>query len=148
MSQPVLTLPPPLHHILDRFIIACQVDQRVISVILRGSYASGAADEFSDLDLGVITTNEAYQDFIASKWTFIQKLGEPLFQEDFDHQGIAFFIFSEGVDCELAIYPLSQVGQLHSSPTKVLLDKAGIFPEFFSPHHPLLQTIRSKLYAV
>ncbi len=49
--------PPPQHQVvLSRFVAACQADERVVAATLYGSHARGAADAYSDLDLGVITS--------------------------------------------------------------------------------------------
>src|SRR6266699_2767360 len=49
--------------VMNRFVEACQADERVVAAFLGGSYARGAADAYSDLDFGLITTDEAYEDF-------------------------------------------------------------------------------------
>ena len=48
---------------MNRFVAACQADERVVAAFLGGSYARGTADAYSDLDLCLITTDEAYEDF-------------------------------------------------------------------------------------
>src|SRR5437763_1869536 len=70
----------PHHHqvVLDRFVAACQADERVVAAFLGGSYASGTADAYSDLDLGLITTDAAYDEFVAGREAFIRRLGEPV----------------------------------------------------------------------
>ena len=82
--------------ILDRFVQACQSDNRVVAAFLVGSYVKGRADEHSDLDLYVITSDEAYDDFVAGRESFVRLLGEPLFLEDFDLPDIVFLIFPDG----------------------------------------------------
>ena len=51
--------------VISRFIAACQADERVVAAFLGGSYATGRADTYSDLDLFLITTDAAYADFFA-----------------------------------------------------------------------------------
>ena len=94
----------PYHHqiIMNRFIAACQADARVVAATLYGSYARDAADAYSDLDLGLITTDAAYVDFVAERATFIRLLGEPVLLEDFDLPHLVFVIFSTGAEVELA----------------------------------------------
>ena len=89
---------PPHHHqvIMNRFVAACQADARVVAATLYGSYARDAADTYSDLDLGLITTDAAYEDFVAKREAFIRLLGEPLFLEDFDLPNLVFVIFLVG----------------------------------------------------
>ena len=60
---------------------------------LGGSYARGAADVYSDLDLYVITADGAYKDFFAERAAFVRQLGEPVFLEDFDEYGFDLMLF-------------------------------------------------------
>ena len=51
----------PSHHVVvDKFIKACQADDRIVAAVLVGSYVKGKPDEHSDLDLYLITTEEGY----------------------------------------------------------------------------------------
>jgi predicted nucleotidyltransferase len=121
---------PPHHHqiVINRFVAACQADERVVAAFLSGSYARSAADVYSDLDLGLITPDEAYDGFFAGHNDFIRRVGEPVFLEDY-HGGDAdcvFFMFSDGTEGELAIGRESHFTHIHVGPYKVLLDKKGI----------------------
>jgi hypothetical protein len=62
--------------VLHRFVAACQTDARIVAAFLGGSAASGMADAYSDLDLGLITTDAAYADFTAQRAAFLRLLGE------------------------------------------------------------------------
>jgi predicted nucleotidyltransferase len=126
--------------IVDRFVAACRADERVIGAFLGGSYARGAADAYSDLDLYVITVDGTYMDFFAERVAFVRQLGEPVFLEDFDEYGfdLMLFMFSDGTEGELALGRAGGFQHIHAGPYVVLLDKAGIlvgtaFPE----QHPL-----------
>ncbi len=85
----------PHHHqmIMNRFVAAGQVDERVVAAFISGSYARGTTDIYSDLDFGLIITDEAYDDFFAEREAFIRLLGEPVFLEDYNGDG-ADFVFS------------------------------------------------------
>src|ERR687891_42010 len=91
---------PPHNHqvVMNRFVVACQADERIVAATHYGSYARGAADAYSDLDLGLLTTDEAFEDFVASREAFIRLLGEPLLLEDFDLPNMVFCIFSDGTE--------------------------------------------------
>ena len=93
----------PEHHqeILDCFIAACQADERILAAFLGGSYANGSADEFSDLDLFFITTDEVYEEFLTEREAFIRRLGEPLFLDDFGVAHGFCVIFSNGTEGDL-----------------------------------------------
>ncbi len=54
--------------------------------------SDNATDAYSDIDFGLITTDEAYDDFFPSREALIRLLGEPIFLEVFSDYGfdIAF----------------------------------------------------------
>jgi predicted nucleotidyltransferase len=142
----------PIHQaLIDRFVAICQADERILAAFLGGSYARGNADAYSDIDLGLITTNESYADFTVELKPFVKRLGEPVFVEDFDSQGIIFFIFPNGTECELAVGRASDFLHIHSGPHQVLLDKTGILNGVSFPAHEAepdkqLETLRRLIY--
>ena len=95
MCSQELQLPHNHQAVVDRFVEACQKDERIVAAFLRGSHSEGRADEYSDLDLSLITTNESYDDFVAEREAFVRLMGEPVFFEDFGSRGIIFFPFAE-----------------------------------------------------
>jgi predicted nucleotidyltransferase len=129
-----------LHHhqvVLNHFVAACEADARVVAATLYGSYAQGTADTYSDLDIGLITTDAAYEDFVADRAAFLRLLGEPLFLEDFDHPNSVFFIFSDGAEGELSLGRESQFNHNYGEPYRVLLDKTNILAgAVFPPCQP------------
>ena len=140
---------PPHHHqvIMNRFVAACQADARVVAATLYGSYARDAADTYSDLDLGLITTDAAYEDFVAKREAFIRLLGEPLFLEDFDLPNLVFVIFPGGTEVELALGHESQFHHTHGGPYRVLLDKknllaGAVFPRSQPAPAEQIETLR------
>jgi hypothetical protein len=112
--------------VVERFVAACQADERVVAALLVGSYASGTADAYSDLDLYLITTDEAYDDLLAGRAAFVRQLGEPLFLENFGSATSTFYILSDGTEGELGCGRAGQIQQLFSAPYRVLLDKGPI----------------------
>lgn len=145
----------PHHHqvVMNRFVAACQADERVVAAFLGGSYATGTTDAYSDLDLFLITTDEAYEDFKASREAFIRLLGEPVFLEDFNGYdfGLVFFIFRDDTEGELALARESHFNHIHGGPHRVLLDKKGILTgAVFSWREPdqaeQIETLRQYVY--
>jgi predicted nucleotidyltransferase len=114
--------------LIHRFVAACQADERVVAAFLGGSHAREATDAYSDIDFGLITTDEAYDDFFAGREAFLRLLGEPIFLEVFRDYGfdIVFFTFPDGVECELVLGRESRFTHIHVGPYKVLLDKKRI----------------------
>jgi predicted nucleotidyltransferase len=132
---------------MNRFVAACQADDRVVAAFLGGSYAKGTADAYSDLDLCLITSDAAYEEFFASREAFLRQLGEPLFLEDFGLPNNAFFIFSDDTEGELWFGSESHLDHIHSGPYRVLLDKKGIlvgavFPEQEPTQAEQIETLR------
>jgi predicted nucleotidyltransferase len=123
-------LQPPHHQqvIMTRFVAACQADERVEAAFLGGSYARGTADACSDLDLYLVTTDEAYDDFFAGRQAFLRLLGEPVLLEDFNGYGfdMVIFIFADGTEGELVLGRESHFTHIHGGPYRILLDKKGI----------------------
>jgi predicted nucleotidyltransferase len=120
---------------MDRFIAACQADERIVAAFLGGSYAKDKADKFSDLDLFFITTDEAYEDFLAGRESFIRLLGEPLFLEDFGVPHGYLIIFSNGTEAEIWFGRENKFKDIHEGPYRVLLDKKGILAGEVFPMH-------------
>src|SRR5215210_2015956 len=98
MNSQAIQPPHKYQDVLKRFVAACRADERVVAALLIGSYARGTADAYSDLDLGLITTDAAYEDFATGCAAFIRLLGEPVFLEDFDLPNNVFFIFPDGTE--------------------------------------------------
>jgi predicted nucleotidyltransferase len=121
--------------VTNRFVAACQADERVIAAFLGGSYARGAADTHSDLDLYLVTTDEAYEAFCAQRESFIRLLGEPAFLEDFGASHGLFYIFSDGTEGELWIGRESHFKHIHGGAYTVLLDKQGLLRGVDFPMH-------------
>jgi len=139
--------------LIDRFTAACRDDRRVVAAFLGGSLAAGTADDFSDLDLYLITPDADYQDFFGDRQQFMQRLGDPVFCEDFSEFGfdMVLFIYGEGPYGELALAPASNSHHIHGGPYKVLIDKTQMlqsvtFPYYFPPDEEKRRTLRHLIY--
>lgn len=144
----------PLHHqiITNRFIAACQADERVVAAFIGGSYARGATDIYSDLDFYLVTTDIAYDDFLAGSTAFVRLLGEPVFLENYngDWGDFVFFIFADGTEGELGLGCESRFHHIHGGPYKVLLDKKRIlegvvFPSYEPAQAEQIETLRGMI---
>ncbi len=143
-------IPPYQQGFIDRLTAACQADRRVLAAFLGGSHARADADEYSDLDLYIVTTNEGFQAFLAGKRNFLWQLGQPLFLEDFDNPAALFFILADGIEGELGIGCRSQFLHIHSGPHLPLLDKQGllqgvVFPPVESDNAARVETLRRQI---
>jgi predicted nucleotidyltransferase len=143
-------MPPHHQAVMDRFVAACRADERVVAAWLGGSYAGGTADALSDLDLGLITTDAAYDDFRGARQAFVRLLGEPVFLEDSRGHDVdvVFFFLADGTEAELVLGRESRFDHVHSGPYRVLLDKKGILAgATFTGYRPAqaeqVETLRS-----
>jgi hypothetical protein len=125
----------------------------VVAAFLGGSFAGGRADEYSDLDIYLVTADEAYDGFFAEREAFMHRLGQPVFLEDFNTFGfdMLIFTFADGVEGELALAPESHFEHIHGGPYKVLVDKKGVlegkvFPLLAPTEEQQLQTLRHLIY--
>jgi predicted nucleotidyltransferase len=140
-----LQLPDNHQDIASRFLAACQADDRIVAAFLGGSYARNEADRFSDLDLFFVTTDEAYEDFLVEKESFIRRLGEPIFLEDFGVPHGYCFIFSNTTEGEFWFGCESNFKDIYSGPYKVLFDKKNILVGEAFPTHIADQTRQLEL---
>ena len=138
---------------INRFVRACQGDVRVVAAFLGGSHVAGTDDEYSDLDLYLIVGDEDYDAFFAERRAFLSLLDEPVFFEDFSGFGfdMVVFIFSGGVERELALGRTSGFDHIHGGSFEVLVDKEGILEgQVFPSHEPTeveqRRTLRWLLY--
>ena len=115
--------------VVSRFVDACAVDDRIIAALLGGSRARDEADQYSDLDLCVITTDESFEEVMAEREALIRHLGELLFIEDFGLDRIVFFILADGTECELFFAREGALEEIHVGPFETLIDKRGILAD-------------------
>jgi hypothetical protein len=113
--------------VLERFVALCSADERIVAAFLGGSHARAEADEFSDIDLCLITTDAAFEEVVSGRRAIVEQLGVPLFLEDFGLDGIVFFILADGTEAELFFRRASDVDEISDvGPYRTLLDKEGI----------------------
>ena len=121
--------------VLDRFVGACKRDGRVLAAFIGGSFAAGTADAHSDLDLYLITTDASYDSFFAERAEFLGQLGRPVFLQDFSGFGfdMVIFMFSDGVEGELAMASEERYSHIHGGPFSVLVDKNALLEDAVFP---------------
>jgi predicted nucleotidyltransferase len=141
-----IQLHPNHQAFVDRFVKACQADDRIVAAFLGGSNVKGTADIYSDIDLSVITKDQSFEEFFKEREAFLRSLGDLLFLEDFDISYIAFYMFADDTEGELYFGRESQLDHIHSGPFKILLDKKNILTEaVFSEPEPALSEQIEKL---
>lgn len=146
-----MQLPSHQQAFVDRFIAACRADDRVVAAFLGGSYARGTADAYSDLDVYLVTTDDAYADFMADRRAFLSRLGEPVFLEDFEPLNLVLFVFADDVEGELGVGRAGAFTHIHGGPHQILLDKQGIltgiaFPGYQPERAEQIEKLRRQIY--
>lgn len=112
--------------VVDRFVDVCQQDPRIVAAFLYGSHATGAADVHSDLDLGLITTDQSHNQFVSDRADFARQLGDPVFIEDFGLSATLFVILADGTEVEITIGRENDFVHMAPGPVRVLVDKHAI----------------------
>jgi hypothetical protein len=115
-----------LEPFIERFIEACQADDRVIAAFLSGSHAAGQPDEHSDVDLCLIATDADRDALWEDREAFLRQFGEPLLLEDFGGNETAFFILADGTEGELTFGSEHNAAEIHRGPYRALVDKTGV----------------------
>ena len=151
MDLQELQLRPNHLSFLNRFVEACRADDRVVAAFLGGSNVKGYADAYSDVDICVITTDQAFEKFFKEREIFLRRLGELVFLEDFDIPDISFYIFADGTEGELYFGSENHLDHLHSGPFRILLDKKDIlvsvvFPPFEPSLSEQIEKLRRQIY--
>ena len=127
---------PRDNSVVNRFIDACAADDRIVAAFLTGSQATGTADAYSDLDLGVITTDAAFADVIADRRAIVSQLGEPLFLDHFGRDWNVFFILADGTEGEIFFGREGALEEVDVGPFESLLDERGILAGVAFPFSP------------
>ena len=119
--------PNDLQPFLDRFVTACEQDDRVVAAFLGGSHGRGEADAYSDVDLCVIAKDDAFEALVRDRAAFLGRLGTPLFIEDFGIADLVFFVLDDGTEGELFFGSEGRLEELEPGPTfRTLFDPGGI----------------------
>jgi predicted nucleotidyltransferase len=120
--------------LIARFSDACASDDRVVAAFVGGSIARGDADRYSDVDLCVVTTDEAADDVFADRETLAAQLGTPLFLEDWAGEASeVFVIFADGTDVEVFFVAESRIKEMQVGSILPLLDRTGLLANLDLP---------------
>jgi predicted nucleotidyltransferase len=111
-------------HLADRLVQLTEGDSRIEALLIYGSRAGGSADQFSDLDVGLVTADDAFDEVVADVRGMLDKLGTPLLLDDFGDPGELHAILAEGADLELIIDRASDL--VLEGPYRTLFDRAGV----------------------
>ncbi len=126
----------PQAAVLLRLLEAVEADPRVLALEIRGSVASGEADEHSDLDTRVWIADDQYDAALADLPGLARAVGTPL-DILFETPGSPFLFvqFADGVQLELAARRVSEA-KGRPAGVVVLLDRDGLLQDRYEPAPP------------
>jgi predicted nucleotidyltransferase len=124
-----VTHPDP-QSLIDRFVEVCLLDDRIVAAFLGGSLAREQADTFSDVDLCVITRDDAFDDVVAERASLIERLGEPVFVEDWGTNDVVSFVLADGTEAEIFFGREGALDELWPGQHRTLFDRDGILEGF------------------
>ena len=113
--------PTPL---FNRVISVVQADDRLLAALVFGSHATGTADAFSDVDIGLVVTDGAYDTVVAGRDDLVAALGDPLLTEDFGTPANVHVINADGPAYELILVRAADLDL--GRPYRVLIDKTEV----------------------
>jgi predicted nucleotidyltransferase len=120
--------------LIARFADACSSDARIVAAFVGGSVARGDADQYSDVDLCVVPTDEAADDVFADRAAIVTHLGTPLFLEDWGEEvPEVFVILADGTDVEVFFVAESRIAEMKVGPILPLLDRTGLLTNLELP---------------
>ncbi len=82
-----MTLPQPHQQFLDQALTILKQDGRLLGVAAGGSYINAALDEFSDLDLVIVSHNDSQAAIMAERHGLAESLGDLLQAFSGEHVG-------------------------------------------------------------
>jgi predicted nucleotidyltransferase len=133
--------------VIARFADACSSDNRVMAAFVGGSIARGEADQYSDIDLCVVTTDAEADDAFADREAFVARLGTPLFLEDWGQEDPeVFVILADGTDVEMSFIAEGRIKEMQVGPILTLLDRTGLLTNLVLPMRaPISADLASEL---
>jgi predicted nucleotidyltransferase len=124
----------PRDRVIARFTDACSSDARIVAAFVGGSVARGDADRNSDVDLCVVSSDEAADDVFADRAGIIAHLGTPLFLEDWGEAfPEVFVILADGMDVEIYFVAQGHLADMQVGPFLPLLDRTGVLTNLELP---------------
>jgi predicted nucleotidyltransferase len=117
---------PDPRSLIDRFVEICSNDERIVAAFLGGSLARDDADAFSDVDLCLIARDDAFDDVVSARTSLIERLGEPVFVEDWGTNDVVSFVLADGTEGEIFVGREGALDELRPGRYRTLFDRDGI----------------------
>lgn len=123
--------------LIVRFEAACTDDERIIAAFVGGSVARGTADDHSDLDLCVVTTDDGFDDVFTERASIVGALGRPLFLEVWgDEHPEVFTILADGSVVEMFFVRQRDLSVAEVGAIAPLIDRHGVLAAVDLPVRP------------
>jgi predicted nucleotidyltransferase len=115
-----MTLPPGLEHLplhrakLEAAAEFTETMAGVVGLVVSGSVATGSADEFSDLDLKIVTSDDAYDVSLAHREELVAACGVPVASftaEHVGHPGMLIVLYDDLVHIDFYLVPLGELAE-------------------------------------
>jgi hypothetical protein len=105
-----------------------QTDPRVRALFLSGSFGCGAADQYSDVDLLLVTDHGGQEEFLRSWPSILGSIVEVVFwQGPFLAAPLLNAITSEWLRCDLLVFDPDQIRIRSQKSLKILLDESNLY---------------------
>lgn len=125
MNEPIASV---MSGFLADAVRVCERDVRVMALLLGGSHASRSADDFSDLDLVIVCSDQDYETLMAARREFAGQFGELLSAFSGEHVGeprLLICLFDNPLlHVDLKFVTVDALAERVENPL-VLLDKDG-----------------------
>jgi predicted nucleotidyltransferase len=110
--------------VLQNLIEVAEADDRVVAAWLQGSRADGTADPFSDIDLYLAISDEAYESF--DRIEFIERAARVLVHAELPGNLGVVCLVQGPVKLDLLVEKISAIGQMQRPAAKMLVDKDDV----------------------
>lgn len=113
--------------LIDRIKGALESDDRVRALFLSGSFGAGTADQFSDVDLLLVTDSGKQEEFVRAWPGILGGIAEVVFwQRPFPGVPLLNAITAEWLRCDLLVFDPNQLRIRSRDSLKVLLDRSNL----------------------
>jgi len=114
--------------LIERIRTALQTDPRVRALFLSGSFGCGTADQYSDVDLLLVTDHGRQEEFLRVWLDILGSISEVVFwQRPFPGAPLLNAITSEWLRCDLVVFDRDQLRIRSQKSLKVLLDESNLY---------------------
>ena len=134
-----------IYEAIERVGQAAIQDGLCDAIILKGSIGRGDEDQYSDVDMYLITSKENYENVLEKRESYLEAYKEIIFREENDFGVLQMLaIFEDGVHFDLYTTTVEQME--HGDPIKVYYDPKGLFADYSWKRPALTTKQKAKLF--